>query len=280
MRVHHLNCATMCPVGGRLLSGQGSLLDRATLVCHCLLVETGDGLLLVDTGLGIADCADPKGRLGGPFVGITKPRCDPEETAARQVERLGFRRSDVRHVVVTHLDLDHAGGLVDFPDATVHVHEPELDAALARLTLPEKNRYRPEQWAHRPHWARYRASGEPWHGFECVRQLDGLPPEVLMVPLVGHTRGHAGIAVQGDRGWLLHAGDAYFFRDEVDPVAPRCTPGLALFQRLVAIDDEARRRNRDRLQALARDHGAEVRIVCAHDPVELERAQAAAREGA
>jgi glyoxylase-like metal-dependent hydrolase (beta-lactamase superfamily II) len=276
MRVHHLNCATMCAFGGRLLSGEGGYLERARLVCHCLLVETDGGLVLVDTGLGLGDCADAAGRLGGPFVRVTGPRLDPEETAARQVERLGFRRSDVRHIVVTHLDLDHAGGLGDFPDARVHVHEPELDAALARATLPEKNRYRPAQWAHGAKWQRYRAGGERWNGFECVRDLEGLPPEVLLVPLVGHTRGHAGVAVKDDRGWLLHAGDAYFFHGEMHPTAPWCTPGLAFFQRLVAIDDRARRRNRDRLQALARDADAAVRIVSAHDPSELAREQAAA----
>jgi glyoxylase-like metal-dependent hydrolase (beta-lactamase superfamily II) len=34
----------------------------------------------------------------------------------RQIERLGFRREDVRHIVITHFDFDHIGGLVDFPD--------------------------------------------------------------------------------------------------------------------------------------------------------------------
>jgi glyoxylase-like metal-dependent hydrolase (beta-lactamase superfamily II) len=278
MRVHHLNCATMCPFGGRLLSGEGSVLEPATLVCHCLLVETPDGLLLVDTGLGLGDVADASSRLGGPFVALTRPRLDPAETAAQQIERLGFHRRDVRHVALTHLDLDHAGGLADFPEATVHIYEPELDAALARASLPEKNRYRPVQWAHGPRWARYHTRGEAWHGFDCVRQLDGLPPEVLIVPLVGHTRGHAGIAVRGDGGWLLHAGDAYFFHGEVDVARPHCTPGLALFQRAIAMDDRARRGNRDRLQALARDHAGDVQVFCAHDRLELERARARSRE--
>lgn len=275
MRVHHLNCATMCPLGGRLLSGKGGWLDRAELVCHCLLVETDAGLLLVDTGLGLADCADPSARLG-PFVALSRPRCDPAETAARQVEMLGFRREEVRHIAVTHLDLDHAGGLADFPEATVHVYEPELDAALARATLREKNRYRPAQWKHGARWARYRTRGERWNGFDCVRQLEGLPPEVLLVPLVGHTRGHAGVAVRGDAGWLLHAGDAYFFHGEMDPVAPHCTPAFELFQRMVALDDAARRANRDRLQALARDRARDLRVFCAHDAVELDWARTTA----
>ncbi|GAA5036220.1 hypothetical protein [Actinopolymorpha pittospori] len=52
MRVHHLNCGTMRPLGGRLIDGRGGFLHRAELVCHCLLVETGDELVLVDTGMG------------------------------------------------------------------------------------------------------------------------------------------------------------------------------------------------------------------------------------
>lgn len=276
MRVHHLNCATMCPYGGRLVSGEGSLFATARMVCHCLLVETNDGLVLIDTGLGLDDVERPAARLGRAFVAIVRPRFDRGETAARQVERLGFRREDVRHVVVTHLDLDHAGGLPDFPHATVHVYEREHDAAMARATWNERERYRTVHFAHGPKWARYAVRGEPWLGLECVRQLEGLPPEILLVPLVGHTRGHSGVAVRMGSSWLLHAGDAYFSHGEMDPREPRCPPALDFFQRTIAHDDRARRRNAARLRELARDRAGEVRVFCAHDPVELERARAAA----
>jgi hypothetical protein len=49
MRIHHVSCGTMCPVGGRLVDGFSRGLT-AKLVCHCLLVETEQGLVLVDTG--------------------------------------------------------------------------------------------------------------------------------------------------------------------------------------------------------------------------------------
>jgi glyoxylase-like metal-dependent hydrolase (beta-lactamase superfamily II) len=273
MRVHHLNCATLCPVGARLVYGDGGLLARSRMVCHCLLVETNEGLVLVDTGFGLGDLADPRGHLGRLFLGALAPRLDPEETAVRQVEALGFRRSDVRHLVPTHLDLDHAGGLSDFPQATVHVHAAEHAAATARATFWERERYKPAHWAHRPSWALYEARGEPWHGFPCVRELAGLPPEILLVPLFGHTRGHCAVAVDTGERWLLHAGDAYFHHDEMDPERPRCTPALATFQRVVAVDDGARRANQARLRALARERAREVEVFCAHDPVELERAQ-------
>jgi glyoxylase-like metal-dependent hydrolase (beta-lactamase superfamily II) len=239
------------------------------MVCHCLLIEANEGLLLVDTGIGLADIADPRGRLGRWFRPVAHPRLDPAETAAHQVRRLGFRVEDVRHIVLTHLDLDHAGGLSDFPRARVHVLAAEHEAAMQRKTLLERRRYRPEQWAHGPDWVRYpAATGEPWFGFECVRSLDELPPEVLLVPLVGHSRGHCAVAVEVPGGWLLHAGDGYFFHGEMDEERPWCTVGLSLFQLIAQVDGQARRRNQERLRALAHGH-REVQVFCAHDPHEL-----------
>lgn len=274
MRVHHLNCATLCPFGGRWLDGGGRLLRAAKMVCHCLLIETDAGLVLVDTGLGLSDVAEPR-RLGPFFRHLVRPLLDPTETAARQVEWLGFRREDVRHIVLTHLDLDHAGGVADFPAAKIHVFGAEHHAATVRATARERERYRPLQWAHGPRWVRYEVRGERWFGFEAVRQLEGLPPEILMVPLPGHTRGHTAVAVRTRDRWLLHAGDAYFFHGEIHGSQRRCPPALELFQRLVEIDPVARIHNQERLRALAREHGSEVRIFSAHDPRELAELQAA-----
>ena len=52
MQIHHLSCGTMCPFGGRLWDGHSPVLGPAEIVCHCLLVETEIGLVLVDTGFG------------------------------------------------------------------------------------------------------------------------------------------------------------------------------------------------------------------------------------
>jgi hypothetical protein len=48
MRVHHLNCGTLRPAGGRYTDGRSPVLARARLVCHCLLAESDAGLVLVD----------------------------------------------------------------------------------------------------------------------------------------------------------------------------------------------------------------------------------------
>jgi glyoxylase-like metal-dependent hydrolase (beta-lactamase superfamily II) len=270
MRVHHLDCCTMCPATGKLLNDQGRM------VAHCLLVETPrDGLVLVDTGIGLDDCARPRERLGAPFVAITGLRPDPMQTAARQLEQLGFRREDVRHIVVTHLDLDHAGGLPDFPHATVHVHGDEHQAAVVVRAFAERPRYRECHWAHGPKFAKYsELAGDRWFGFDRAKPLSGLSTdEIVAIPLAGHSRGHSVIAVKSDR-WLLHAGDAYFHEGTVDESREKPRFGVAAFERTVAWDFARVRENHRRLRELHRTHGHELTVFCAHDPNELARARA------
>ncbi len=266
--IRHLNCGTMCPRGARLLTGTGGLLSEATLVCHCLLVEGAHGLVLVDTGFGIDDTRNPA-RLGAPFRGLVRPRALRQETALEQISALGRDPADVRHIITTHLDLDHAGGLADFPDAEVHLLGRELDAAM-NPTLRERARYVAAQWAHGPRWVTHEPEGDDWFGFESVRALPSSDDEILLIPLVGHTRGHTGVAIRNDDGWLLHCGDAYFSPGEVQ--TPRsCPPGLAMFEFLTEIDGGARRNNRDRLAELAASRGDEVEMICSHDAPTLAR---------
>ena len=273
MRIHHLNCGTCCPVGGRIFDGRSDRL-HGVLVCHCLLIETDAGLVLIDTGFGAKDVHHPQQRLAKFFLGLNDPQLRPEETAVAQVRALGFDPADVRHIVVTHLDFDHAGGLEDFPNATVHVTAREKEVAdqgEGGAFVGDK-RYRQQQWNGVDKWRLYPlGGGEPWFGFDAVRDLHGLPPEILLVPLAGHTWGHSGVAVREDGGkWLFYASDAYFFRGEIGGETYECPPGLRGYQHLMNVDATARIANQQRLRRLSLDHHDDVRIFCAHDVVEFE----------
>jgi glyoxylase-like metal-dependent hydrolase (beta-lactamase superfamily II) len=263
MRVHHLNCGTMTP----LIVGR--------IVCHVLLCESDDGLVLVDAGFGLADCAKP-GRVG-PARFLLNARFDESETALRQVEDLGFSREDVRHVVTTHFDLDHVGGLSDFPDATVHSTAVEFATANHPPSLEERRRYRKVQWSHGPTMRTYTGGGEAWQGFAEAYPVAGVAGMVI-VPMPGHTRGHALVGVDaGDRGWLLHAGDAVFDRGSIalpsdpdDDRAKRRT--IRAFEQVVGQDRSRIAGNHARLVE-ARKAGATV--IPAHDPVVFDRMVAA-----
>jgi glyoxylase-like metal-dependent hydrolase (beta-lactamase superfamily II) len=249
----------------------GGRMAPARMVAHCLLVEGDQGLTLVDTGFGAADIAER--RMGAGFIRLNRPSLDPAETAVAQVRAAGYDAADVTDIVLTHLDLDHAGGLGDFPGARVHVFTDELAAATARSTLREKNRYIRAQWAHGPRWVEHTVAGEGWLGFEAVKVLSD---EVLLIPLHGHTRGHCGVAVRRPSGgWFLHAGDTYFSHGEKDS-PPTCPPGLSLFQAVVQMDKVARLANQERIRTLQVEHGPDsgsddvVTLFCAHDAVEFD----------
>lgn len=273
MRIHHLNCGTCCPWGGRLFDGTSRGLVRGQIVCHCLLIETpASGLVLVDTGFGRRDVARPE-RIAPFFRALNQPQLREEETAAAQVRALGHDPADVRHILVTHLDFDHAGGLEDFPNARVHLLAREKEVADAKIggAFVGARRYRPGQWDEVSDWALYPAGrGEPWFGFGCVRELDGLPPELLLVPMSGHSWGHSAVAIETGAGWLLHAGDAYFFRGEVGRPQRECPPGMRLYQRMMEVDRSARIANQERLRRLSLEQ-AGLTMFCSHDLGEYRR---------
>ena len=235
--------------------------------CHCLALEDAAGLALVDTGIGLHDVADPMGRIGQPLIDLGGFQFNEADTAVRQLERRGFRPRDVRHVVLTHCDPDHAGGLTDFPDALVHVSAEE-HAAVMKGHL----RYPPALFEHRPRWVQHAAGGgdRDWFGFRA-RPIDlGFSTDVLLVPTFGHTAGHCGVAVtKTDGRWVLHAGDAYYLRVEL---TTDDHPVSAVSARQ-AVDNAQRVATLERLRRLFREHRDEVDLFGYHDVEELQREQ-------
>lgn len=272
MRVHHLNCISGCPLGGFVMDGMSIESLRGRLTSHCLLVELDDGLVLIDTGYGLRDVANPRGRISSVFLALLRPELREEMTAVRQIERLGHTAADVQHIVLSHLDFDHAGGLDDFPNATVHLLADEVASASGQRTLLDRMRYRPQQWSTRSQWKTYSSvRGIEWLGFAHAQPLVGVSTDILLVPLIGHTLGHAGVAVRVSKGWLLYAADAYFYHAELSLQNPHCTPGLALYQALMEKDRTRRLHNQQRLRELKAKSAGEVEVFCAHDVREFER---------
>jgi glyoxylase-like metal-dependent hydrolase (beta-lactamase superfamily II) len=259
MRVHHLNCGTMRPA-----------LTPGGLVCHVLLVETPGGLLLVDSGFGLRDAADPARRIGGARFMI-RPVLDPDESAFRQLERLGHDPADVRDIVLTHFDADHAGGLADFPQASVHLTAAESDAAQNPRTRTERYRYQPAQRDHGPRLFEHSpAAGDVWRGFAAGTEIR---PGVVLIALPGHTRGHAAVAVDAGDRWILHTGDAFYHRGQIDGTG-RSPRMLLMSERMIAHDRAQVEANHARLAELWANAGPDLTIVNAHDPELLRRATA------
>lgn len=246
--IHHINAGTLHAP------------PYPPAACHCLLLEDRTGLALVDTGIGLLDIARPLERIGRPLVDMAGFQFDEADSAVRHIENLGFRVADVAHVVLTHGDPDHTGGLADFPHARVHVAEEEHASILGGYP-----RYLPPHFAHGPWWQTYPPAARRWFGLEARPVALGFESEVLLIPLPGHTLGHCGVAVrQGDR-WVLHVGDAYYLRVEL---TTDDHPVSALTAQRA--DDDARRRaSLESLRRLARDHPAEIDLLGYHDFTEF-----------
>jgi glyoxylase-like metal-dependent hydrolase (beta-lactamase superfamily II) len=251
LRIDHLNCGSLRPY-----------IPAIDSLVYCLLAETDDGLMLVDTGFGIQDYTAPT-RLVRLFTALMRSPRDLAETAAYQVERRGHARRDVRHIVMTHLHIDHAGGLPDFPDARVHAHRLEHEAAMRPKGLIERF-YISEHWAHGPQWVLHDQVNTEWYGFQGIEIIPGLSPGVILLPLPGHSRGHCGVAVETEYGWLLHCGDAtYPFYHRDHPDQPFRDPPGWLVSRFLGP-------HTPRLKALFEAHRDEVWMVSSHDLVSFQ----------
>jgi glyoxylase-like metal-dependent hydrolase (beta-lactamase superfamily II) len=244
------------------------------MVCHVLLVETDNVLVLIDSGFGTKDCGDPARRVG-PSRHLIRPVLQHDEAAVNQVERLGFRRDDVRHIVITHFDPDHIGGISDFPDAQIHVAAAEALSALRAPSLSESIRFRSVQWAHGPQIVEHTPDGERWRGFAAAKELDEVSPGIALVSLPGHTRGHACVAVDAGHRWVLHCGDAFFHHGTVDGTAamPRA---LAAFETATAFNRKMVRQNHTRLSELYRRGEPDMFMICSHDRTLYEQANTTA----
>lgn len=235
-----------------------------TIVCHVLLCETDEGLTLVDSGLGVHDFADVK-RMG-PARFITRPDRSEAGTALRQVEAMGYAGTDIRHIVLTHMDFDHVGGIADFPDATIHTTAAEYDWAVVNPDFTSKQRYSRKQWSHAPTMKTHAGPGDEWRfGLTGTEVLPG----VTMIPMPGHTKGHAAIAVEtGEGKTLIHAGDAVFDASCYAETSPSGRPlkkigFLRGFEKVMAVDRKAVKANHTTLARLNREDG--VTVLNAHD---------------
>jgi len=246
--IYHLNCV-------KIVS------PYADNVCgHCLLLKQKDRMALIDTGIGLLDSQLPEERIGHELVKITGYQFDENQTAVRQIERLGLNPVQVADCIISHLDNDHIGGLADFPHATVHVGSEEYEHYM--LGNP---RYLKIPLQHNPDIKTYGTSDRLWFGLEARKVATALDVEMLLIPLPGHTLGHCGIAIKNDDRWLFYVADAYYLREELSDIDH---PVHELAE-MRADDNKLRIDTLEKIRRLMQDH-PEIEIFGYHDISEFE----------
>jgi glyoxylase-like metal-dependent hydrolase (beta-lactamase superfamily II) len=192
------------------------------LPVYAWAIEHDEGIIVVDTGetarvheRGYHPRWHPFYRRAVHFS------VHPDEELGPQLRAIGISPRDVRHVVLTHLHTDHAGGLLHVTGSRVWVAPGELERA-SRFAGRVQG-YLPHRWPKwwQPEFIRFeqRRFGPFAASMPLTRRGD-----VLIVPTPGHTPHHVSVVVCGDPSYLL-AGDTSYNEDlllagKVDGVSP------------------------------------------------------------
>jgi glyoxylase-like metal-dependent hydrolase (beta-lactamase superfamily II) len=200
------------------------------------------GNVVVDGGNPLAVASDARAHWGG-LADIFEVHMTEEQHCASQLEHLGVAPDSISHVVQTHLHIDHTGALGHFPNATVVVHERELQAA-RDAGSPEATGYV------RADYDRPDLRWRTWSGTLDLFD-DGA---VRLIETPGHSAGHTSLLLELEQtGPMLLTADASDNRDQWEGRAhPR-----SLYSR------EQANGSMQRLRELAAETGALV--VFGHD---------------
>jgi 4-pyridoxolactonase len=193
-----------------------------------LLIEHDDGLFLFDTGFDLDHT--------NAVLPFELPEQTPEQTIPAQLAHCGYKPSDVKTLVNSHLHFDHVGGNKHVPDATVVVHEQELEQA--RNCQPfERFGYSDRSWDHEG--ATFRTiSGD----VELARGL-----QLFETP--GHTIGHYSLLVAPDSGRpMVFAFDVVYTAEALEKGVQ---PGFHY-------DPVAGVRSIERVKQMAEEHEADI----------------------
>lgn len=168
-------------------------------------IEHRDGVILVDAGASAANKNLP--RWHPYFRNALRFDIEPDEEAGPQLRAIGIGSSDVRRVVLTHLHIDHDGGLAAFPASEILVSPPELQRASG--IAGRLRGYLPQRWPKHFDPKPLVLDGGAFGPFARSKRLTG-DGAIVAVATPGHTPDHLSVIVEdGDKAVFI-AGDASY----------------------------------------------------------------------
>jgi N-acyl homoserine lactone hydrolase len=174
-----------------------------------LIEHPGAGEILVDTGLHQSCASDVGGNMGRSGKLLYEIRMDHDQALRFQLPRLGVDPAEVRVVIMTHLHIDHASAVSEFPQATFVVDRREWQAAADGGALQG---YHARQFDHAFDWRTVDYASDPVESFAGFAQSLDLfgDGSVRLVSTPGHTSGHQSVVLRTSGGEVLLTADAAY----------------------------------------------------------------------
>ena len=135
MKLLALHCGDLATDIGGLLTGtaNGTI---ANVPVMTFAVDTGDGVLVFDTGVHEACCGPDPAAHFGSLLQLFEIRCPREALVDERLKQAGYLADDIRWVTNSHLHFDHAGRNDVWPGATQLVRAGEFAYASAWASRP------------------------------------------------------------------------------------------------------------------------------------------------
>jgi N-acyl homoserine lactone hydrolase len=177
-----------------------------------LVEHPGAGAVLIDTGFHPSVALDPKKNLGRVPLAVFKDvNMEPAQSATAQLRARGIEPAEVKVVVMTHLHMDHASAISEFPDATFVLSTAEWTAA---TTQGARHGYMRRQFDHAFDYRLLDFEGPEAESFATFGRAFDLfgDGSVRCVYTPGHTLGHLSVVLRLRRREALVAADAVYLR--------------------------------------------------------------------
>lgn len=174
------------------------------------LIQADDRLILVDCGCTPEVVDDPR-LAWGKLASLYHPLVGEEDLVDAQIRRAGFELGDITDVILTHLHMDHVGGLQLLNKPRVWLQRAEYRWGCS-----------PDGYAAGGY---FRKEYDP-PGLD-LNLLDGdasIADGVRCILTAGHTIGHQSVLVQLPSQLVCLVGDAAYNRELLDR---RSSPALA-----------------------------------------------------